>query len=107
VLYASIGLQHCPNCGRKVGKQSAQQIVDEILKMPAGSKVQILAPIVTNRKGEHKDLLTEAQKRGFSRARIDGRCATWRSASSWTRSPSMTSRSSSTGWCSSRTSAAG
>jgi len=73
VLYASIGLQHCPNCGRKVGKQSAQQIVDEILKMPAGSKVQILAPIVTNRKGEHKDLLTEAQKRGFSRARIDGK----------------------------------
>ncbi|HLL05537.1 MAG TPA: excinuclease ABC subunit UvrA, partial [Myxococcaceae bacterium] len=73
VLYASIGLQHCPNCGRKVGKQSAQQIVEEILKMPAGSKVQILAPIVTNRKGEHKDLLTEAQKRGFSRARIDGK----------------------------------
>ncbi|HEX8699436.1 MAG TPA: excinuclease ABC subunit UvrA [Myxococcaceae bacterium] len=73
VLYASIGVQHCPNCGRKVGKQSAQQIVDEILKMPTGSKVQILAPIVTNRKGEHKDLLTEALKKGFSRARIDGK----------------------------------
>ncbi|QSQ16614.1 excinuclease ABC subunit UvrA [Myxococcus landrumensis] len=73
VLYASIGVQHCPNCGRKVGKQSAQQIVDEILKMPAGSKLQVLAPLVTNRKGEHKDLLTEAQKRGFSRARIDGK----------------------------------
>jgi excinuclease ABC subunit A len=73
VLYASIGVQHCPNCGRKVGKQSAQQIVDEILKMPAGSKVQILAPIVTNRKGEHKDLLTDALKKGFSRARIDGK----------------------------------
>ncbi|AGC44314.1 excinuclease ABC subunit A [Myxococcus stipitatus DSM 14675] len=73
VLYASIGVQHCPNCGRKVGKQSAQQIVDEILKMPAGSKVQVLAPLVSNRKGEHKDLLTEAQKRGFSRARIDGK----------------------------------
>ncbi len=73
VLYASIGVQHCPNCGRKVGKQSAQQIVDEILKAPAGSKVQLLAPLVTNRKGEHKDLLAEAQKRGFSRARIDGK----------------------------------
>ncbi|WP_342381020.1 excinuclease ABC subunit UvrA [Myxococcus stipitatus] len=73
VLYASIGVQHCPNCGRKVGKQSAQQIVEEILKMPAGSKVQVLAPLVSNRKGEHKDLLTEAQKRGFSRARIDGK----------------------------------
>ncbi|MCP3103223.1 excinuclease ABC subunit UvrA [Myxococcus sp. K15C18031901] len=73
VLYASIGVQHCPQCGRKVGKQSAQQIVDEILKMPNGSKVQVLAPLVSNRKGEHKDLLAEAQKRGFSRARIDGK----------------------------------
>ncbi|NBD10618.1 MULTISPECIES: excinuclease ABC subunit UvrA [Corallococcus] len=73
VLYASIGVQHCPNCGRKVGKQSAQQIVDEIMKLPAGTKLQVLAPIVTNRKGEHKDLLAEAQKRGFSRARVDGK----------------------------------
>src|SRR5437868_3906391 len=73
VLYASIGVQHCPNCGRKVGKQSAQQIVDQILESPAGTKLQLLAPIVTNRKGEHKDLLVEAQKRGFSRARIDGK----------------------------------
>ncbi|RKH57545.1 excinuclease ABC subunit UvrA [Corallococcus llansteffanensis] len=73
VLYASIGVQHCPQCGRKVGKQSAQQIVDEIMKLPAGTKLQVMAPIVTNRKGEHKDLLTEAQKRGFSRARVDGK----------------------------------
>ncbi|XXF75875.1 excinuclease ABC subunit UvrA [Myxococcaceae bacterium GXIMD 01537] len=73
VLYASIGLQHCPNCDKPVGKQSAQQIVDEILKAPAGSKVMLLAPVVTNRKGEHKDLLADAQKRGFSRARIDGK----------------------------------
>ncbi|MBX7116374.1 MAG: excinuclease ABC subunit UvrA, partial [Myxococcaceae bacterium] len=73
VLYASIGVQHCHNCGRKVGKQSAQQIVEEILKAPAGTKVQVLAPIVTNRKGEHKDLLVDAQKRGFTRARVDGK----------------------------------
>jgi excinuclease ABC subunit A len=73
VLYANIGVQHCSTCGRKVGKQSAQQIVDEIMKSPAGTKVQLLAPIVTNRKGEHKDLLVDAQKRGFSRARIDGK----------------------------------
>ncbi|MFB1484333.1 excinuclease ABC subunit UvrA [Corallococcus sp. RDP092CA] len=73
VLYASIGVQHCPQCGRKVGKQSAQQIVDEIMKLPAGTRLQVLAPIVTNRKGEHKDLLAEAQKRGFSRARVDGK----------------------------------
>ncbi len=73
VLYANIGVQYCHNCGRKVGKQSAQQIVEEIMKLPAGSKVQLLAPIVVNRKGEHKDLLVDAQKRGFSRARVDGK----------------------------------
>ncbi len=73
VLYASIGVQHCSNCGRKVGKQSAQQIVEEIMKSPPGAKVQLLAPIVSNRKGEHKDLLIEALKRGFTRARIDGK----------------------------------
>src|SRR5438045_6512485 len=55
VLYASIGVQHCPKCGRKVGKQSAQQIVEEILKAPAGTKVVLLAPLVQNRKGEHRD----------------------------------------------------
>ncbi len=73
VLYANIGVQHCHNCGRKVGKQSAQQIVDEIMKLPMGSKIQLLAPIVVARKGEHKDLLVDAQKRGFSRARVDGK----------------------------------
>jgi excinuclease ABC subunit A len=73
VLYANIGVQHCHNCGRKVGKQSAQQIVDEIMKSPAGTKIQLLAPLVVNRKGEHKDLLADALKRGFSRARIDGK----------------------------------
>ncbi|HZA13462.1 MAG TPA: excinuclease ABC subunit UvrA, partial [Myxococcaceae bacterium] len=73
VLYASIGVQHCPNCGRKVGKQSAQQIVDEILKMPAGSKVMLLAPLAQNKKGEHRELLQDAQKRGFARARVDGK----------------------------------
>src|SRR6188508_2559172 len=65
VLYASIGVQHCPNCGRKVGKQTAQQIVDTILEMPAGSKVQLLAPLVQNRKGEYRDVIEDAKKRGF------------------------------------------
>jgi excinuclease ABC subunit A len=72
VLYASIGVQHCPNCGARVGKQTAQQIVEEILKLPAGTKVLLLAPVVRDRKGEYKDVLADALKRGFSRARIDG-----------------------------------
>ncbi|MBI3181837.1 MAG: excinuclease ABC subunit UvrA, partial [Myxococcales bacterium] len=73
VLYASIGVQHCPSCGRKVGKQSAQQIVEEILKSAPGTKLMLLAPLVRNRKGEHKDVLIDARKRGFSRARVDGK----------------------------------
>ena len=73
VLYASIGVQHCWKCGRRVGRQSAQQIVEEILRMPAGTKLMVLAPLVQERKGEHRDLLADAQKRGFARARIDGR----------------------------------
>ncbi|HWV37006.1 MAG TPA: excinuclease ABC subunit UvrA [Vulgatibacter sp.] len=73
VLYASIGVQHCPNCGRKVGRQSAQQIVEAILAMPAGSRVQLLAPLVQNRKGEYREVVEDAKKRGFTRMRIDGR----------------------------------
>src|SRR6185436_12736850 len=70
VLFANIGVQHCHNCGRKVGKQSAQQIVDEILKGASGTKLQLLAPLVQLRKGEHKDVLGDAKKRGFTRARV-------------------------------------
>ncbi len=72
VLYASIGVQHCPKCGRPVGKQTAQQIVDAILAMPEGSRVLLLAPLVQNRKGEYRDLLGDAHKRGFARVRVDG-----------------------------------
>ena len=72
VLYASIGEQHCPSCGRKVGKQTPQQVVDAILEMPSGSRILVLAPLVQNRKGEYRDLLGDAQKRGFSRVRVDG-----------------------------------
>jgi len=72
VLYASIGVQHCPVCDRPVGKQSAQQIVDAILALPSGSRILILAPLVQNRKGEYRDLLQDLQKRGFARVRVDG-----------------------------------
>jgi excinuclease ABC subunit A len=72
VLYASIGVQHCPSCGRVVGKQTAQQIVESILELPEGSRILLLAPLVQNRKGEYRDLLADVGKRGFSRARVDG-----------------------------------
>jgi excinuclease ABC subunit A len=72
VLYASVGQQHCPSCGRPVGKQTAQQIVESILELPEGSRILVLAPLVQNRKGEYRDLLGDVQKRGFARVRVDG-----------------------------------
>src|SRR5574342_466414 len=72
VLWARIGRQHCHRCGRKVGKQTAQQIVDAILALPEGSRLLLLAPLVQNRKGEDRELLGDAQKRGFARVRVDG-----------------------------------
>jgi excinuclease ABC subunit A len=72
VLFASVGLQHCPSCDRPVGKQTAQQIVEAILQYPEGSRLLVLAPLVQNRKGEYKDLLGDVAKRGFARVRVDG-----------------------------------
>jgi len=72
VLYASIGIQHCTGCGRQVGKQTAEQIVDAILALPEGSKLLLLAPLVQNRKGAYQELLGDAAKRGFARVRVDG-----------------------------------
>jgi excinuclease ABC subunit A len=72
VLYAAIGKQHCHVCGRLVGKQSAQQIAQELARLPEGTRLTLLAPLVENRKGEHRDVLEDARKRGFARARIDG-----------------------------------
>jgi excinuclease ABC subunit A len=72
VLYAAVGRQHCTICGRRVGKQSAQQIAEELAKLPEGTKLTLLAPLIEQRKGEHKEVLADARKRGFARARVDG-----------------------------------
>ena len=67
VLYASIGVQHCPKCGRRAEGQSAQQIVSSILEYPKGTKLVLYAPLEKQRKGEHKEVLADARARGFSR----------------------------------------
>ncbi|RLC47681.1 MAG: excinuclease ABC subunit UvrA, partial [Candidatus Cloacimonadota bacterium] len=72
VLYARIGKQFCYNCGDPVGSQSADQLVDHILENPDKTRIQILAPIVQNRKGEHKEELEEARNEGFVRVKING-----------------------------------
>ena len=71
VLFAAIGKQHCTVCGRRVGKQSAQQIAEELSRLPEGTKLSLLAPLIEQRKGEHKEVLADARKRGYARARID------------------------------------
>jgi excinuclease ABC subunit A len=72
LLFARIGQPHCPNCGRLVTRQTPQQIVDRVMQLPAGTRFQILAPVVRGRKGEYSTLLDDLSKQGYSRARVDG-----------------------------------
>ena len=72
LLYARIGIPHCPKCGRKVEKQTVDQMVDEIMSLPERTKIQILAPVVAGRKGEHQKVFESARKSGFVRVIVDG-----------------------------------
>jgi excinuclease ABC subunit A len=72
VLYARVGLAHCPSCGREIGSQSVQQMVDRVQQLAAGTRFHILAPLVRQRKGEYRDLFETARGEGFSRVRVDG-----------------------------------
>jgi excinuclease ABC subunit A len=72
LLYARIGQPHCPTCGRPITRQTTDQIVDQVLALPEGSKFQVLAPVVRGRKGEYEALLRGLSSKGFARARIDG-----------------------------------
>ena len=72
LLYARIGHPHCPVCGEPISKQTPQQIVDRVLEMPEGTRFQVLAPVIRERKGEYVDLLNDLQAKGYSRVRIDG-----------------------------------
>ncbi len=72
LLYARIGIPHCPKCGREIRKQSVDQMVDQILELPERSKIQILAPVVRGRKGRHEKVLDQAKRSGFVRVRVDG-----------------------------------
>ena len=71
LLYARIGTPYCPHCGKKIEKQTIDQIVDNVMKLEEGTRIQILAPVVRGRKGEYTKLLEELQKEGFARVRID------------------------------------
>jgi len=72
LLYARIGIPHCPVCGKEIRRQSVDQIVDQIMKLPEGRRFMVLAPVVRDRKGSHEKVFADAKKSGFVRARVDG-----------------------------------
>lgn len=72
LLYARIGIPHCPNCGKEIKRQTVDQMVDEIMRLPEGSKIQLLSPVVRGRKGEHVKVFEQAKKSGYVRVMVDG-----------------------------------
>lgn len=72
LLYARIGIPHCPNCGREIAKQSVDQMVDRIMELESGTRIQLLAPVVRGRKGEHVKVFERAKRSGYVRVRVDG-----------------------------------
>ncbi len=73
LLFARVGVPHCHKCGRPITRQTVQQMVDQLLELPGGTKIQVLAPLVRGRKGEYRKQLLEVMRKGFVRARVDGR----------------------------------
>ena len=72
LLYARIGIPHCPTCGQRINPQSIDQIVDQVLNLPESTKIQVLAPLIVGRKGEYQSLFNDLKKEGFARVRVDG-----------------------------------
>ena len=72
LLYARVGIPHCPKCGREIRKQTVDQMVDQIMTLPERQKIQLLAPVVRGRKGTHARLLDQARRSGYVRVQIDG-----------------------------------
>ncbi|MCR5089950.1 MAG: excinuclease ABC subunit UvrA [Oscillospiraceae bacterium] len=72
LLYARIGIPHCPECGREIRQQTVDQIVDRLMELPEGTKLSLLAPVIRGKKGEHRKILEDARRGGYVRARVDG-----------------------------------
>src|SRR5699024_5257007 len=72
LLWARVGVPHCPKCGKEIRRQTIDQIVDQILALPEGTRFQLLSPVIRGKKGEHTKVLEDARKNGYARVRIDG-----------------------------------
>ena len=96
LLWARIGVPHCPKCGKEIRRQTVDQIVDKIMELPVGTAFQILAPVVRGKKGEHHKILEDARRSGYVRAVWTAVSTTWPRTSPSIRTKSTTSRSWST-----------
>ena len=94
LLWARIGVPHCPKCGKEIRQQTVDQIVDQVMELPERTKFQILAPVVRGSKGEHQKVFEDARKRGYVRVRADGSMYDLTEEIRSTRTKSTTSRSS-------------
>ena len=72
LLYARIGIPHCPKCGKEVSRQTIDQIVDKVMSLEKGTRIQVLAPVIRGKKGEHTKIFENAKKNGYVRVRVDG-----------------------------------
>src|SRR5437868_3520706 len=72
LLYARVGTPHCPKCGRRIAQQAVEQMVDAVMALPEGARIQVLGPVVRGRKGEYRQVIEEVRKQGFVRVRVDG-----------------------------------
>ena len=99
LLWARVGVPHCPNCGKEIRQQSIDQIIDQIIALPEGTRIQVLAPVVPGEEGgRHTKVLENARKGGYVRCRVDGCSTNSPRTSPWRRTRSTTSISWWTAW---------
>ena len=72
LLWARVGTPHCPKCGKEIRQQTIDQIIDQVMALPEGTRIQVMAPVIRGKKGEHAKVFEDARKSGFVRARVDG-----------------------------------
>ena len=108
LLWARVGTPHCPICGKEIKQQTIDQIIDQVMALPEATRIQVMAPVIRGKKGEHAKIFEDARKSGYVRCRVDGIAYDLSPRrSSWKRTRSTTLRSWWTGWSSGRTSPAG
>ncbi len=100
LMYARIGVPHCPICGREINQQTVDEMVDEVMKLPERTRFQVLAPVVRGRKGTQAKELDAARRGGFARVRVDGNMYDLDEEISWKRTSNTPSRSLWTAWSS-------